>query len=171
LLRRNARRKLIQEGLIRARGLAVKLFAIFLALVAVVIASGQAYLSWKGRDDHIEAVIEGRRLDACAEIGSAVADFSFRAQAAQAEFNEETFAAVNQSPRALARASYLAAYLLPQEAAEDAARMRDISQRIVGALGQREESRVNDLMREIDAANRRVQESCRLLIQGSQYIP
>ncbi len=116
-------------------------FPAILAAIAVIIASAQAYWTWHSRDDHIESIVEGRRLDACAEVSAAAADFGFRTEAAQASFNQETFRVVSEGPRALAKASYLAAYLLPPEASQDAAEMRDLSQRIVAALAAREEGR------------------------------
>jgi hypothetical protein len=149
----------------------MKYFPIVLASIAVIVATVQALWTWSSRDDHIESVVAGRKLDICAEIGGAATDFAFRAEAAQANFTEETFRAVSESPRALAKASYMAAYLLPQDALQESAHMRDLSQRIVAALSQREEGRVAELMREFDQANLRVQESCRLEIQGSRFAP
>jgi hypothetical protein len=149
----------------------MKQFPVVLAAIAVIIASAQAYWTWRTRNHHIESMVTGRQLDACAEIGAAATDFAFRAEAAQAGFTEATFRAVGEGPRALARASYMAAYLLPEEVSQDSAEMRALSQRIVGALGQREEGRVTDLLREFDQANVRVQNSCRLLIQDSLFAP
>jgi DNA-binding GntR family transcriptional regulator len=142
-----------------------------LAAIAVIVATLQAFLSLRAQDDNIEAVVAGRRLDACAEIGAAATDFVFRAEAAQAAYNEATARAVSDGPRALAHASYLAAYLLPQDAAQESAVLVDLSQRIVAALSQRQESDVVGLMRQFDEANRTVQESCRLVIQGSRFAP
>ncbi len=149
----------------------MRYFPVVLASIAVIIASAQAYWTWRTRNHHVESIVAGRQLDACAEVGAAATDFAFRAQAAQASFSETTFRAVSESPRALAKASYMAAYLLPQEASQDSARMRDLSQRIVAALAQREEGRVAELMREFDQANLRVQERCRLVIQRSLFAP
>lgn len=149
----------------------MKYFLIVLVAAAVLIATFQAYLTNSGRNDNIDAVVAGRKLDACAEIGAAASDFVFRAQAAQASFSEDTYRAASDGPRALAKASYMAAYLLPQDAAEDSALMRDLSQRIVAALAQRDDDRVAGLMQQFDEANLRVQESCRLVIQGSRFSP
>jgi hypothetical protein len=149
----------------------MKMFPVILACIAVIIASAQAYWTWRTRNHHVEALVAGRQLDACAEIGAAATEFAFRSEAAQANFSELTFEAVSESPRALAKASYMAAYLLPQEASVDSAQMRELSQRIVAALAQREEGRVADLMREFDAANLRVQTACRLVIQRSLFAP
>lgn len=144
---------------------------LILAAVAVILATLQAFWTSQTRDDHIEAIVDGRILDACAEIGGAAADFGYRAEAAQASFSPETFAAASEGPRALGRAAYMAAYLLPEEASQDAGLMRDLSQRIVAALAQRDESRVAELLREFDAANLRVQESCRIEVQASRFAP
>jgi hypothetical protein len=149
----------------------MKQFTVILALVAVIIATLQAYWTVQTRDDHIESMIDGRRLDACAEVGAAATDFAYRAADAQARFSQETYDAVREGPRALARASYMAAYLLPEEASQESAHMRDLSQRIVGALGERDETRVAALLRDFDQANLRVQESCRILIQQSRVTP
>ncbi len=149
----------------------MKHIPLVLALIAVTIATLQAFLSFRARDDAVEAVVAGRRLDACAEIGAAATDFAFRAAAAQAAYTEATSRAVSDGPLALARASYLAAYLLPQDAAQGGAALVDLSERIVAALSQRQESSVTDLMRQFDEINRDVQESCRLVIQGSRFAP
>jgi hypothetical protein len=146
-------------------------FPAFLAAVAVIVASAQAFWTWQSRDDHVEVTITARQLDVCAEIGATATDFSFRTESAQATFNEDTFRAVSEAPRALAKASYMAAYLLPTEASQDAADLRDLSQRIVAALAQREEGRVTELMQQFDELNLRVQESCRLVIQSSRLSP
>jgi hypothetical protein len=148
----------------------MKHFPMILVVVAVILATLQAYWSWNSRDDHIESVVEGRRLDACAEVGAAASDFAFRARAAQAGFSEASYQAASDGPRALAKASYMAAYLLPMEASQESALMRDLSQRIVAALGERSESRVRDLLSEFDEATLRVQESCRLIIQSSRFV-
>lgn len=142
---------------------------LILASIAVLIATLQAFLSLGARDDSIEAVVAGRRLDACAQIGAAATDFVFRAQAAQAAYTEANASAVGEGPRTLAHASYLAAYLLPQPAAQGSAALVDLSQRIVSALAQRQEASVVELMRQFDQVNLDVQESCRLVIQGSRF--
>ena len=49
--------------------------------------------------------------------------------------------------------------------------MRDLSQRIVATLSQRDEGRVTELMQQFDELNLSVQESCRLVIQGSRFSP
>jgi len=149
----------------------MKHLPVILASIAVILATVQAFWTASTRDDHIEAIVDGRVLDACAEIGAAATDFGFRAQAAQASFSPNTFAAVSDGPRALSRAAYMAAYLLPEEASQDAAHMRNISQRIVAELSQRNESQVAELLREFDAINRRVQESCRIIVQASRFAP
>jgi hypothetical protein len=148
----------------------MKNFPAVLAAVAVIIATLQAFWTMRSRDDHIESIVAGRRLDVCAELGGAASDFAFRAEAAQAGFTETTFRTASEGPRALAKASYMAAYLLPQEASQDSALMRDLSQRIVAALAQRQESRVTELMRDFDQATLRVQDSCRVIIQDSRYL-
>ncbi|MGD2133946.1 MAG: hypothetical protein PVI23_14220 [Maricaulaceae bacterium] len=147
----------------------MKHIPLILVAIAVIIATAQAFWTLRSRDDHIEAIVAGRQLDACAEIGAAAADFAYRAQAAQASFTEENFRALREGPRALARASYLAAYLLPEEASQQSAILRDLSQRIVGALGDRDETRVAELLREFDGVNLDVQQSCRQVIQGSRF--
>jgi hypothetical protein len=148
----------------------MKHFPLVLVVIAVLLATVQAYWSWNSRDDHIESIVQGRRLDACAEVGAAAADFAFRARAAQASFSATTYEAASEGPRALAKASYMAAYLLPMEASQDSATMRDLSQRIVAAIGERSESRVRDLLAEFDQVTLRVQDSCRVLIQNSRFV-
>jgi hypothetical protein len=149
----------------------MKAFPVVLACIALIICAAQGYWTWKSRNNHVEAIVAGRQLDACAEIGAAANDFVFRAEAAQSGYSTATYRSVSESPRALAKASYMAAYLLPQEASQDSALMRDLSQRIVAALAQRDDGKVADLMREFDQANTRVQESCRLVIQHSLFAP
>ena len=150
---------------------AMKHIPTLLAAIAVLIATLQAYFSYTTRDDHIETVVTGRQLDACAAVGAAASEFGFRAEAAQANFNEETFDAVSAAPRDLGRAAYMAAYLLPERASQDAGLMRDLAQRTVAALAQRDEDRVAELLREFDQANLDVQEACRVLIQDSRLTP
>jgi hypothetical protein len=148
----------------------MKHLPLILVAVAVILATVQAYWTLNSRNDHIESIVQGRRLDACAEVGAAASDFAFRARAAQTSFSATTYEAASEGPRALAKASYMAAYLLPMEASQDSALLRDLSQRIVAALGERSESRVRDLLSEFDQATLRVQDSCRVLIQNSRFV-
>ncbi|MCG8440443.1 MAG: hypothetical protein MI723_01420 [Caulobacterales bacterium] len=149
----------------------MKTAAIIIAGLALILGSFQAFLSWSARDDHIESLVAGRRLDVCAEIGSVAADFAAKAEAAKGRFNAETFAALQDAPREVARVYYKATYLLPPEHAEDLLLMRDLAQRIVGAAGQRESGRVASLVAQFDEASKRVQEGCRRTLEGSPFLP
>lgn len=140
-------------------------FPVLIASLALIIASGQAWLSWNARDDHLELAALSRKMDACAEIGAAAATVAALAEQASRETRSgavtpQTFEALKDAPRLAARASFMATYLLPESVAQDLAVMRDAAQRVVGAAPAKDRDALDRAARDITGASQRVQEVC-----------
>lgn len=91
--------------------------SIIIAGIALIISAYQSYLSWNARDDHLEAIASERRLDTCAEIGMASAEFASLMEPVlqkvkSGRFDEKSFEALNNAKPVLQRAYFIGTYVL-----------------------------------------------------------
>lgn len=94
--------------------------SIIIAGFALIISAYQSYLSWNARDDHLEAIASESRLNTCAEIGIAAAEFAslmdpVLQQVKSGRFNQPSFEALNTAKPTLQKAYYIGTYVLGEE--------------------------------------------------------
>jgi hypothetical protein len=94
--------------------------SIIIASLALIISAYQSFLSWNARDDHLEAIANETRLNTCAEIGIAAAEFAalmdpVLQQVKSGRFNQPSFDALNSAKPTLQKAYFIGTYVLGDE--------------------------------------------------------
>lgn len=152
-----------------ARG--VRDLSIYVAAIALILATFQAMLSWGARDDHIEAITRAAVLDTCAEVGSEAAQFMAKADpvlkgAKGRGASADSIQVLQAAPRDIGRVYYKASYMLPAETAAELDRMWQAAQRAAGDAPKNDAVELEKHLKTFEAASIKVQEACRKAVRG-----
>lgn len=139
--------------------------------IAVILATGQAFLTWNSRNDHIEAIIAAQRMQACAELGTAAGAFASGAQQFLSfmAYNQAEFDAFRGRGNAVGERARAAGYVLPADTEDDLDRLSALPRDIVDAAfargGRPDPSDTSSpaftLLAEFEAVSERIQTTCR----------
>lgn len=152
---------------------------ITVAGVALILLAAQTWFVWQSRDDHLETTIASARIDACAKIGAAAADFRTWARQGRREVRDGGAAGLRQNTREmlqdkpieLIRAVEVGRYTLPSDPfGPYLAELADATVKMQPALAQGEVDRADNLLIDFDTAAKGVQDSCAEVVRRTPFV-
>ncbi len=148
---------------------------ITVALVALGLLGLQTFWIYSSKDDQMEATVVAARIDVCAQIAGAAADFREKAaigrnEAQRGALQAETFEILRDAPRETVRAISVGRYLLPKDPFEQLlAEMEDATTKTPSAVFAGDAERIRRLIDDFDGAAQRVQDGCRDMVSRSRF--
>ncbi len=135
--------------------------------IALVLATLQAWVSYQARDDHIEAIMAGQRMQACAAVGRDAAAMiaAARPMLPPARLGAEDVQRLQRLAPTVRQSAYAAGYVLPTEAQEILETLPEDADAVTQGVFSGDDSAAAALDR-FEARSRDLQVICRQRIAG-----
>ncbi len=146
----------------------MQVISIIISALAVILATGQAYLSYEARNNHIEAIAISQRAEVCADLGGSLGAFEAdlsRIAAMPRITAPDDITALTARGETARDAAFAASYVLPNDIDEDVAAVESVFVRSEQAANEHRDPRaevtLEELLAQFRPAAERIQSVCR----------
>ncbi len=135
--------------------------------IALVLATLQAWVSYQARDDHIEAIMAGQRMQACAAAGRDAAALiaAARPLLPPARLGAQDMPRLQAITPSVRQSAYAAQYVLPDDAQAVLKALPEDADAVVKGVFAGDDSAADALAR-FEARSQELQAVCRARIAG-----